>query len=551
MVHLTKKKKNGKKYLYLEERGWINGKSVRLWQIYLGPEQKFKERSQIIMIPEVETETIEFGLVAALLLTAERLGVVDIINEIMNKRNQGLSVGEHMLFAAINRCVQPTTKHLLKEWFNSTVLKRIYPKLGSKIDSRSYWTHFRYPSKEDIEIIGDEFAQAVVQKFNVNLNDLLFDPTNFFTYINPKKPNQTIPRHQHSKEGRSTLNLVNFSLFCTLDGGIPLLHLVFPGNINDTNHFKDALVRLKHRLNRIKIPSAEITLTFDKGNLSKEAFKYIDQEGFDYIASIRPSTQKDILSIPSEEFDMNVLPNGKEIGVKEFYHKVYGKKRRIIAMYNPNQAKWQIENFEVKVSDKINKIKDFFKDRLNNKLWCQEEKVKNKCEKVLGSKKFKKVIYIEITGEMGNLTLSVSKDQAVFNEQILTLGKSFLMTSREDLDALDVAWAYRQQYIIENAFKYLKNPNFLSIRQMYHRVDSSIKRHMFVCFLGLLLLALLVRDLIQQNIPLNIPKATKILKKIKITEITIPGRRKTIYKVNKMDEQAKVLYDALNLGQFV
>ncbi|GAI14225.1 unnamed protein product, partial [marine sediment metagenome] len=128
MVHLTKKKKNGKKYLYLEERGWINGKSVRLWQIYLGPEQKFKERSQIIMIPEVETETIEFGLVAALLLTAEKLGVVDIINEITNKRNQGLSVGEHMLFAAINRCVQPTTKHLLKEWFNSTVLKRIYPK---------------------------------------------------------------------------------------------------------------------------------------------------------------------------------------------------------------------------------------------------------------------------------------------------------------------------------------------------------------------------------------------------------------------------------------
>jgi transposase len=551
MVHLVKKKKKGNVYLYLQETGRVNGKSKRLWQIYLGPEHKFKEHSQIITIPEVETDTIEFGLIAALLLTAEKLGVVNIINKFVKKRNQGLSVGEHMLFAAINRCVEPVSKTQLKEWFDSTILQKVYPNLGSSIDSRSYWAHFRYFEEDIFETIGEKLAQAAINEFNVSFDDLLFDPSNFFTYINPKKPNQTLPRHGHSKEGRSTLNLVNFSLFCALDGGIPFLHLVYPGNIHDTKHFKDALSKLKKLLNRINIPSAAITLTFDKGNLSKEAFEFIDREDFDYIASIRPSTQKDLLSISPKVFSLDDLPNGKQIGVKELKREIYGIKRRIIAIYNPKQAKWLKENFEVKIDDKIDAIKEFFQNRLNNKRWLRAEKIRDKCEKILGSKKFKNVVKVDIIGEEGNLNLSIVRNKAAFEEYMLSLGKSFLMTSRTDLEPLEIAWAYRQQYIVENAFKLLKNPKFLSIRPMFHRIDSSVRGHIFVCFIGLLLLSLLVRDLVKKNIPLSIPKAIKTLKKIKITKLTIPGRQKSVIKVDKMDEQAKILYKALNLEQFV
>ena len=167
------------------------------------------------------------------------------------------------------------------------------------------------------------------------------------------------------------------------------------------------------------------------------------------------------------------------------------------------------------------------------------------------SPKFKNVIKIDITGEEGNLNLSIVRNYAAFEEYMLSLGKSFLMTSRTDLEPLEIAWAYRQQYIIENAFKLLKNPKYLSIRPMFHRIDSSVRGHIFVCFIGLLLLSLLVRDLVKKNIPLSIPKAIKTLKKIKITKLTIPGRQKSVNKVDKMDKHAKILYKALNLEQFV
>ena len=573
MVRLDKRKYKGRVYLYLEERAWIDGKSKRLWQRYLGPEHEFKDLSKIALKSDIETETIEFGLIASLLIVAKKLGLVKIINTFTNKRAQGLSVGEHVLFAAINRCVEPVSKTRLKEWFDSTVLRKIYPEVGSAIDSRSYWTHFRYLNEEIVASIGDEINRVLLRKFDVDFSNLLYDPTNFFTYINPKKPNQTLPRHGHCKEGRFTLNIINFSLFCALDGGIPLLHLVYPGNIPDSKSFKNALERLKQRLKQIGVPATNITLTFDKGNLSKDAFAFIDDMELDYIASIRPSTRKALLLIPPEQFEMKLLPNGKELGVKEFNDEnyevfmkqlemngvnfkkkkfeTYGKNRRIIALYNPNQAKWQQENFDKKLENKIQKTVAFFNDRLNNQDWAKKEKVLEKCQTMLGAKKFQEVVDVNLTGEEGKLTLSVSKNQAAHEKKILNFGKSFLMTSREDLTAWEVAWAYRQQYIVENAFKILKNPKWLSIRPMWAWTDSSIKGHSFACFIGLLLLSLLVRELVMQDIPISLSKMIKRLTTIKITKIKILGRQKPIYKLNKMNEDENVLFRALKLNRFI
>lgn len=551
MIHVSKKKKKGKEYLYLEQTGRVNGKSKRLWQKYLGPADKFKDLSKLSLDIDVETETMEFGLIASLLLVAKKLDLVHIINTGVNKRKQGLSVGDHVLLAAINRCVQPVTKSQLREWFESTVLKKIYPRPESRMDSRSYWTHFRYLSEKNIETIGVELARATHGKFGVNFNDLSFDASNFFTYLNPTQPNQTLPNHGHSKDGRSTLNLVNFSLFCALDGGIPLLHLIYPGNEHDAKHFKTALRRLKSRLKSANLSLTNTTLLFDKGNLSKEAFEFLDHEKYDYIASIRPSTQKDVLFVPPEEFETIALPNGKPLGVKELRREQYGKERRFIALYNPLHARWLKENFREKVLDRISKIQEFFKKRLNNKLWSNSTKVRNKCLKVLGAKKFRNVVQVDISGNEGDLTLSVAVDQVAFEKKVATFGKSFLMTSREDLTAREVAWAYRQQYIVENAFKLLKSPRYLSIRPMHHRVDSSVCGHIFVCFIGLLLLSLLVRELLLRDIPTSIPKAIKHLKSIKITQISISGRQAPIIKVDKMSEQAQLLYEALELKRFV
>lgn len=563
---VTKTDKYGNEYLYIRHNHRVNGKTKMAYQVYLGPKKNFETRAKIVNF-QYETETIEFGLVAALLKIARKIGLVDIIDNATSKRNQGLGVGEHVLLAALNRCVEPTSKANLQKWLDSTILSKVYPELDVNIDSRAYWAHFQYLTDENIKCIENELMRVIRKKYDVDFTNLSFDPTNFYTYINPKKENQEFPRHGHSKEGRLTLNLVNLSLFLAIDGGIPLFHLAYPGNVVDSVHFKSALQSLQERLSSINMVPGSVTLTFDKGNLSPGGFELIDEMKLDYVCSDRPSSHKDKLALSPGEFDMHVLPNGKEVGVKEFRSKKYGKTRRFIAVYNSNEARWNLENLRKKVQKRLNKINEYFatrtmfapgeKKRGQADKWRKKTEVQAKLDDMVGGEPYASIISTSVDGpeelpvaKGGHLIVSATINDDAMGATSLTHGKSFLMTSREDLDAHEVVWIYRQQYLVEQAFKWLKSKDFLSIRPMWHHVDSSIRGHVFTCYLGLVLLSLLVRELFQLGLSIGIQDTITRLNNIKMTRIHINEHDKPIDSIDKMTPEVKQVYDLLSLANF-
>ncbi len=567
MAFLVKKTIKGKIYLYLRHNHRVNGKVKTAWQVYLGPEEEFATRTKIAK-QEITTETLEFGLIAALKQIADQINLVDVIDKETNKRNQGVSVGEHILIAALNRCIQPTTKKQLQSWVKTTVIPKLFPNLTPNLDSRAYWNHFGYLSDESIEKIENKLIRNIQNEFNINLSEISFDPTNFYTYINPKKDNQTLARHGHSKEGKRTLNIVNLSLFCTLDGGIPLFHLLYPGKIHDATHFKSALPALQRRLSALKLDNSTITLTFDKGNLSKEAFQQIDDLGLNFICSDRPSTHKNHLSIHPDKFAMHTLPNGKEIGTLEIHDDKYGKVRRFIATYNPRKAKWSINNMLEKIDKKKGEIETYFKERLTfiagkskkeqGSKWRIRDEVETKIQSMIGKGDYRKILMYELTGpdeipisEAGQFHLKLIIDSSALDTAKLKMGKSFLMTNRMDLTPFDIVQAYRQQYLVEQAFKWLKSVDFLQIRPMFHHVNSSVRGHVFVCYLGLLLLSLLVHKLINLGIPSSIYETIDLLSEMKITRIHLTGRRDPIENLNQLSPKADTLLNVLKLSQML
>jgi transposase len=364
------------------------------------------------------------------------------------------------------------------------------------------------------------------------------------------------------------LNLINLSLFCTIDGGIPLFHLAYPGNTVDPIHFKSAINALKVRLKSLDMSPSSVILTFDKGNLSPAGFEIVDTMELGYICSDRPSTHKELLSTPPGEFTMHELPNGNEVGVKEFYEEKYGKKRRFIAVYNPNEADWNRENMEKKISKKVTEITTYFakrttfapgeKRRGQADKWRKKAEVESKIKDMIGAEPYKSIITVSIDGpdtipivEGGHLTVNVMVAQELKNEAMLENGKSFLMTNQEDLAAHEVVWAYRQQYLVEQAFKWLKGSEFLSVRPMFHRVDTSIRGHIFACYLGLVLLSLLVREIVQNGISMSIYQMIKNLKEIRMTRIQISGRLDPIDNIDVMSPEAKQLFDLFKMDTLI
>lgn len=546
MVHLVKKKIKGKVYLYLQETARIDGKSKRVWQKYLGPEEKIRDMTQTHINPDFTITHLDFGLPASLLDIATQLELVKIIDECVPKRKQGLSIGHYILFAALNRCIKPTSKTQMKHWFDNTIYATKFPKIDSYFNAKAYSNHFHYLTPSIIEDIETLIHQKLVKEFNVDMNLLFYDPTNFFTYINPEE-SQMLPRHGHSKENRSTLNLIGLALFCTQDGGIPLLHDVYPGNIQDARLFRDELSKFQKRLKKLDQDPRDLCLVFDKGNLSNEAFNKIDKMNVNFIATIRPSTQKDLHNLTAGDFALKELPNLKKVGVLEYKRDLYGKTRRLIVVYNPKRSKWQGNNLICKLNKKIEDVNEFFSQRLNIKKWRNPEAVKNKIESIIKTKHHFQWINYSVSGSDGEITYSISLNQSTLQKHLDTLGKSYLISNHPNLSALDLVWLYRQQFTVEQAFKYIKSPNLIQIKPIFHRNDDSIRGHLFICVIGLLLLTLLARKVHQQFPEFSLLSIVNTLSEIGISLIKFSGSNKIIQKFNEFSSDAAKLCDFLKL----
>src|SRR3990172_7789732 len=124
MASLKKKIINGNPYYYLRECKRIDGKPKIVWQEYIGSPSQLVAR---LTNPEPKEIVVrDFGAVVAAYDVAEQLNIVAAIDRHVPKRgNQGPTVGQYLVTAAINRCVAPCSKSKMAEWYQRTVLARL------------------------------------------------------------------------------------------------------------------------------------------------------------------------------------------------------------------------------------------------------------------------------------------------------------------------------------------------------------------------------------------------------------------------------------------
>lgn len=549
MVFIERKKKKGKMVLYLTHKARINGKSKRVLHIYLGPEAQFIQQARNIKLDlkqDVEITTYDFGLPIVLMQLANRLDLINIINQCTPKRHQGLSVGEYMLIATLNRCIQPKSKNQIRNWFYSTYLHHAFPAIQTYLDSMAYTNHFHYLTEERIEAIETRLAHQLFTEFQVKMEELLYDPTNFATFINPH--DQALPKHGHSKEGRAVLNLVSLSVFCTKDNGIPIMHRVYPGNVQDAAHFKKEFPRFLARLQDLGIEAPEVTLVFDKGNISPEVFHEIDRSDIRWVASVRPSSHKDLHHLVPTDFPMVTLPNKKSLGILEFPRELHGRTRRLLVLYNPRRAHWAGQNLTQKLTAKITTVHEWFQTRLNKKKWRSPDAVKQKIAALIQKPPYLKFLDYTVTGTYGAVHYQIQVNETALQPHLATYGKSFLMSNHPTKSALELVWLYRQQYTVERAFSYLKNTSFVRITPMFVWKDECIRGHIFTCVLALLLLTLLGREVNTQFPEMSLPQIVEWLSEIQIARVKLSGSQKLKQKIVEISPEAKKLADFFQLA---
>ena len=85
---------------------------------------------------------------------AEHIGVCQVIDEVVGKRKQGLPVSSSILLAAMNRAFATTSKNIFYEWFDKTVLYKIFPIVNEKnLPGQGFWNNMSLLDEDKIRKI--------------------------------------------------------------------------------------------------------------------------------------------------------------------------------------------------------------------------------------------------------------------------------------------------------------------------------------------------------------------------------------------------------------
>ena len=303
MERLEAKRIKGHTYYYYSKWARVDNRCRRVWQKYLGKLEDIVAAVQGTGPAPVVAEVFQWGLSQALWQEATRAGLVGHIDRHCPKRRQGLTTGQYLAIAAINRAISPRSKRSMWVWFSQTVLRRHLPSASqAALSSQRFWDHMDAVNPEAATAIWKDLLKDVVDRERIDLSSICYDGTNFYTFLDTFNTRCGLAARGKNKQGRDNLRQVSYALFCTADGQLPLFYEVYEGNRNDARQFSVVLEPVSSVLPRPVgredgVP--ETTLIFDKGNNSAENFGLLDSLKLKFVGSVKLKEHPELAANPA------------------------------------------------------------------------------------------------------------------------------------------------------------------------------------------------------------------------------------------------------------
>ena len=560
MASLTKKVVNGRPYYYLRETARVGGRVKVVRQVYLGRAEDLEQRLSGTVEPKAVISR-SFGAVAAALKLCRELELAEAIDGAVGRsgsRRRGPSVGELIMLAAINRACKPRSKRQLGDWHARTALARLLPVERRALTSQRFWDAMDVVSDEAIANAETAIVRRCIERYGIELRPLIYDTTNFATFIDSANERNTIAQRGHPKGGRRDLRLIGLALCVALDSTIPLCHQTYEGSRNDSTHFPQAIALIKTRLADLGLTAAELselTLVYDKGNNSKENQPLADQLGLGVVGSLSPYHHPELLDAGREQFSaIEEMPGTLAYRT---HKEIYEQERTIVVSYSQSFAAKQRRSFNQTLAkaqrelDELKGIVERGKHRMDQR--ALDERIKQ----LLKRRWLKDLIAVEHDLAANQLAYRTDPNQLEHIAQ-REWGKRIIFTSRHQWSDAQILAAYRAQSKGENAFRQDKDREFVSYSPAFHWTDQKLKVHSFSCTLALMIVSLIERHIrhagIHHNgLPLGAKLAMRLLNEMDEVTLIYPpaggrqGRPRLTTTLAELDDTQRQLHHTLQL----
>jgi transposase len=503
MPHLYKKAFKGRTYWYLREVHRIGGKVRVKWQKYLGTAESIvarMEEAQRLERP-IRLKTEAFGalfVAHALEQELDTIGTVDrIVPRTVNEK--GPTVGEYFFYAWANRMIAPKSKRALEDWYRNTAIQHIRPVELKELRSERYWEKWDRLAQAQLEEIGKRFLEKLWSHRQESPESLLFDTTNYFTYMATKTKSELAVRGRN-KSGKHHLRQVGVGLLLDRATALPLYYKVYPGNLHDSNLFHQIMDELFGVIVGFAKGEKELTVVFDKGMNSEQNIALIDgkrQIHFittystyfaEYLAKRDP---KDFTPLEIAK-NQKLRAKGKENDLIKAYRtslNLWGRKRTVVVTFSSSTQRKKLYDFTKKM-DRIRTELLEYRRKYNRKEphWRNRKNIISRyrklCEELHISHNYYRLSF-------ANNTMSFRKDVQEVAAAKAMMGKNIIVTDNRHWSTEEIVTASVDRYRIEKQFRVSRASCHVRVNPMFHWTDSKIRCHLLTCVIALSCLRLL------------------------------------------------------------
>src|SRR5215831_17920177 len=265
---------------------------------------------------------------------------------------------------------------------------------------------------------------------------------------------QTLGRHGYSKDHRPDLRQMILAVLIDGDGH-PVCSEMWPGNTADVTTLIPVIERLRRRFAIVRV-----CVVADRGMIAAETIAELETRDLLYILGVRERTDKIVrelvLDDPAPFSPLMIDKSGKQVDYEAKAVTLAG--RRYIVCRNHQEAQ-----------------KDAA-DRASIVAALQRQLAKGN-KALVGNTGYRR--YLK-TISKDHFTIDQAKveDDAKFDG-------IFVLRTNTDLKPLEAMLCYKQLWTIEQIFRTAKH--LLTTRPIFHKLDETIRGHVFCSFLALVL----------------------------------------------------------------
>ena len=556
MASIVGKKQGGKTYYYLVESARVNGKPRIVSQRYLGSAAEIEARLSESGPGEPDrTRHLGFGDLAAVWAILDRLGVIDIVDDVVGSRraDAAASVGTYIALAVANRVVAPCSKLAFSDWWQSTAGDRLVKLPASALDHRRFWEAMDALSEAHLIEIERRVTAGMVADFGVDLSGLVLDMTNFATYIDSGNDRAPIAQRGHAKQKRTDLRLVGLGLVVSTDGGVPLVSHAYAGNRPDVTQFGDVVAELVERFGPLADAGGELTLVYDAGQDSAANQALIQNSPLHFVGSLPPSDHPDLLAVARRRYRTVDAERFPGLCAFEARKVVLGADRRLVVTHSQNLHDKQATGFAQTLAKARRQLSELAARLARGNTRRPRDKVEAEITQILKPRWLSRVVSTSLRGDApAELRLTWrTRAAALAALEDELFGKRILFTDHDDWPIADVVAHYRSQSHVEADFRQMKDPHVVSFSPMHHWTDQKIRVHVFYCVLALTVARLMCREAERAGMTMSVRELLSQLAGIQETVLVYQGERgrpRARRTLTEMDPTQARLYNLFGLA---